>query len=357
GIRFFGFNPLGYRVMDALFGIGVIVLIYLLGKRLFNSKSVGFLAGLFACLDGLLLVESRAGLINIFAVFFSLAAYYLLLKSGFDKLEKPRWVYLAGAGICIGATAAVKWIGAASLGMILILYGLAWIKNRWPHLPNLLAEHSLLQRIGKINPGLIFVCCILLPVLVYSMTFIPHLQQIPEYSFLELHKQMFGYHAHLQEQHGYASSWWSWPLLLRPVSYYWHVDEPTQQVTTILNIGNPVLWWLAIPAVLFAVWVAFVRRDFGAQFAVLAIALHYLPFAVISRATFLYHFMGALPFTILLLAFVIHKLWSANRLGRELAATAVLAIVLCAIYFLPVWMGLPIPLGAFYQRMWLLSWI
>lgn len=357
GIRFFGFNPLGYRVMDALFGIGVVVLTYRIGKLLFASRRIGFIAGFLAMLDGLLLVESRAGLINIFAVFFSLAAYYLFLKSGRGRVDKPRWVYLLGAGICIGAAAAVKWVGAASAGVILIVYLMAYLKNRWRRIQRFLPANALVGRIGKFHPGMILVCCIMLPLLVYSVTFIPHLQQNPEYSFLELHKQMFGYHAHLEQPHGYASPWWSWPLLLRPVSYFWNVNETTQEVSTILNIGNPALWWLAIPAVAMAIWFAFFRRTFGAQFALLAIALHYLPFAFISRATFLYHFMGALPFTVILLSFALDKLWQAKGLGRELAAVAVLTILLCAVYFYPLWTGLPIPVGAFYQRMWLISWI
>ena len=85
--------------------------------------------------------------------------------------------------------------------------------------------------------------------------------------------------------------------------------------------------------------------------------MHYLPFALISRAMFLYHFMAALPFTILLLALAVDRLWQAGGLRRELAAGAVAAIVLAGIYFMPLWVGMPIPLGAFYQRMWFTSWI
>ncbi|MDZ7360334.1 MAG: phospholipid carrier-dependent glycosyltransferase [candidate division KSB1 bacterium] len=357
GIRFFGFVPLGYRVMSALFGIGVIVLIYRLAVQLFNNRRVGFLAGLFAAADGVLLVESRIGLINIFAVFFCLAAYHLFLKSGEEVLPKPRWLYLTGVGLCIGAASAVKWIGAASFGIVFIIFLAAKSGHQWPCVERLLPRNPLLSRLARIPPDTFLFCCVFLPVIVYAASFSIHLQQNPNYPFFELHRQMFGYHAHLKEAHGYASPWWSWPLLLRPVNYFWKVDEATQTASTILLLGNPAVWWLAIPAVLFGVWAAFIRREFGAGFAVLAIALHYLPFMLISRASFLYHFMGALPFTIILLGYSVHRLWQAKGWRRELAAFAVAAILLCAVYFYPLWTALSIPIGAFYQRAWLLSWI
>ena len=185
----------------------------------------------------------------------------------------------------------------------------------------------------------------------------PLFKQNPEYNFIELHQQIFGYHAHLKDTHGYASEWWSWPLSLRPVNYYWKVDEKKQLAQAIVNLGNPLLWWFAIPAVMFALREALLRHNFGAQFALLALAQHYLPFAFISRATFSYHFMGALPFAILLLAYALHKLWTGKGWQRELAFLAILSLVLTAIYFYPIWTAYPIPKGAFYQRMWLTSWV
>jgi dolichyl-phosphate-mannose--protein O-mannosyl transferase len=191
----------------------------------------------------------------------------------------------------------------------------------------------------------------------HSLSIIIHLQKIPEFHFFELQRQIFGYHAHLQAQHGYASPWWSWPLLIRPVSYYWQHDHAAQTVAAILNLGNPALWWLAIPAVVFGIWLAAFRRHFGAAFAVLAIACHYLPFSLISRPSYIYHFMGALPFAIIVLAFCVSEFWRFTGWRRELAAFAVFAIIACAAYFYPIWTALPMPVGAYYQRMWFLSWI
>ncbi|RMD94578.1 MAG: phospholipid carrier-dependent glycosyltransferase [Calditrichaeota bacterium] len=357
GIRIFGFNPLGYRVMDAIFGVAVVILIYRLGCLLFKDRRIGFLAGLFASLDGLLLVESRAGLINIFAVFFSLAAYYLFLKYGEENLRRSRWLYLFGAGVCIGSAAAVKWIGVASFGVIVVTYVYFKLLPKWPQLTRWPEQISFHKRLNKLHPSTFVLACLVLPLVVYSASFIIHLNQNPQFDFWELHRQMFGFHAHSRETHHYASRWWSWPVLMRPVSYFWEVDEKTQIASTILNLGNPFIWWFSIPAIFYGLWRALFRREFGVQFGLLAYMAHYLPFIVIKRSTYLYHYMGALPFAIILLAFVTVKLWSKEGVAREVAALTVLLIVLAAVYFFPIWTALPIPRGAFYQRMWFVSWI
>ncbi|MDZ7269159.1 MAG: phospholipid carrier-dependent glycosyltransferase [candidate division KSB1 bacterium] len=356
GIRFFGNVPLGWRIMEALFGIAVILLIYRLTLQLFADRRAAMLAGLFAIADGVLLVESRTGLINIFAVFFCLLAYRLFLQAGSEQPRQPRWLYLLGSGMAMGAATAVKWIGAASFAVIFLIFLLAKARQQWPCLAARLPGSGLLSRLAGIHPDVFLLTCVVMPALVYSASFLIHLQQNDQHHFFELHRQMFGYHAHLQAGHGYASPWWSWPLLQRPVNYFWQVAA-TGQTTTILLLGNPALWWLALAGVGAGLWQAVVHRHFGAAFAVLALALHYLPFALISRASFLYHFMGALPFSIMLLAALLVRLWQRGGLPRELAAMAVLAVVLCALYFFPLWTAQPLPLGAFYQRMWLRSWI
>ena len=47
--------------------------------------------------------------------------------------------------------------------------------------------------------------------------------------------------------HPYASPWWSWPLMLRPVAY-WQNFPAQGDVATIWGAGNPILWWGVIPA-------------------------------------------------------------------------------------------------------------
>ncbi len=357
GIRVFGYTPFGYRIVAALFGVGLILLMYQLARVIFGSRQIALTAGLLATLDGLLLTESRAGLINVFAVFFSLAAYLFFLQGADEHLDKPRWRFLLAAGACAGAAAAVKWVGIASLGVIwlMVLGGLLY--RHWPKCNRQSAFASRFSRIGQIPISQAMLFLGVVPVLVYSLSFIPHLLQNSEFGFWELHKQMFGYHAHLQEGHRYASPWWSWPLVYRPVAYYWKVNETIKQALAIVNIGNPILWWLTLPAIFVTLWKAIVSPRFEAWFVLVAYAAHYLPFSLISRATFSYHYMGALPFAIMMLAWMLNSWWKQGGWRRELAALCVLIILACGLYFLPLWIGYPLPIGAYYQRMWFVRWI
>ncbi|MGH7926092.1 MAG: phospholipid carrier-dependent glycosyltransferase, partial [Candidatus Binatus sp.] len=48
--------------------------------------------------------------------------------------------------------------------------------------------------------------------------------------------------------HPYASPWWSWPLMLRPIAY-WQNFPKTGDVQTVWGGGNPILWWGALTAI------------------------------------------------------------------------------------------------------------
>src|SRR3990172_10365852 len=65
GIKIFGDTQFGWRIMPAIFGTLMIPLMYLSGKELIN-KTAGIFAAIILALDGLFLVYSRSGLIDIF---------------------------------------------------------------------------------------------------------------------------------------------------------------------------------------------------------------------------------------------------------------------------------------------------
>src|SRR4030042_4150241 len=54
GILIFGDNSLGWRFFSAVFGVLAVLMLYLVGKELFN-KRVGLLAAFLGCLDGMVL--------------------------------------------------------------------------------------------------------------------------------------------------------------------------------------------------------------------------------------------------------------------------------------------------------------
>ena len=75
----FGLTPLGWRVASALFGSLAVLVMCRVARRMTRSTLLGCVAGLLLSLDGLEFVLSRTGILDIFLMFFTLAAFGALL--------------------------------------------------------------------------------------------------------------------------------------------------------------------------------------------------------------------------------------------------------------------------------------
>lgn len=102
-MKFLGFNAWAARLPSAIFGLGTMVITYLLGKKLFN-KTVGFLAGLALVTTTQFLYYSRASMLDITATFFLVLSIYIYLFA-LEKDKRSLWVL---SGVVIGLSAMVK---------------------------------------------------------------------------------------------------------------------------------------------------------------------------------------------------------------------------------------------------------
>jgi hypothetical protein len=148
-------------------------------------------------------------------------------------------------------------------------------------------------------------------------------------TLVDLTQQMYRYHNNLSAAHAASSPWWAWPFDLKPV---WFYQESFAGGTSaaIYDAGNLVAWWLAVPAMAFAAWQAFVRRSAPLALVAIAFAFQWIAWSRIDRAAFQYHYYTALPFLFLALAYFLAELWQgASRrtwlLARLAAGAAVLA--------------------------------
>jgi 4-amino-4-deoxy-L-arabinose transferase-like glycosyltransferase len=230
----------------------------------------------------------------------------------------PAWIMLGLAGALILLRAAVslsrpatdrRWLSPAELG------GLAW---PW---------------IGA--------CLAVVPLLVYFVAYVPYLQlghaiagpsAGPGYgwSLDEMHAQMFGYHFGLQAGHVASSPWWSWPLDLKAVFFYTH-DFDDRTTGVIYNGGNPILFWAGVPALAWCAVQAWRRRSPALVLLVVAFAFQFLPWTRIERATFQYHYLSALPFAMVAVAYVVDEMlrtWSWRPFAIAFLVLAAVAGVL-----------------------------
>ena len=75
----------------------------------------------------------------------------------------------------------------------------------------------------------------------------------------QLQHEMWWFNENLHATHTYASRAYTWIFDYRPVWYYY--EQVHGAVHGIISIGNPLLWWASVPALVGLVVLAIVRRD------------------------------------------------------------------------------------------------
>ena len=120
--------------------------------------------------------------------------------------------------------------------------------------------------------------------------------------------------------------------------------------------GNPVLFWAFPPSAgltMRRLW----RRD-SASLVVLVIGFfgQWVPWALVPRDAFLYHFLPSVPWGCLAVALLVAQGWERGGVWRWIAGGYVMAVVGVFGYFYPIWALLPLSREQFEARLWLESW-
>jgi hypothetical protein len=197
----------------------------------------------------------------------------------------------------------------------------------------------------------IFACLVIIPVGVYVATYIPwlnigHSVAIPGgvgygWSLDELHSQMFGYHFGLQAGHAASSPWWSWPLDLKPVWFYSHSFD-FDRIGVTYNGGNPALFWASVPAVLATLLLAWRRRSWALFLVAAAFAFQFVPWARVERATFQYHYLTAVLFGFIAIAYVLDEILR-DRYLRDYGIAFLVAVAITGLLIYPLNSALAMP--------------
>ena len=365
-----------YRWLNALTGSFVPLLVGAIAYELTSRRRFTLIIMALAALDGLFLVESRYALNNIYLIFFGLLGHLYF----FYFLNRQKGWYLTLAGVFLGCAGTVKWNGFAFLLGIYLWVLVIWGQKFYEHFFNKTSEPNPLKSAIASIPFLSLIAnLVLVPLITYSVLWIPHFMMNPEYGFLGIQKEILSYHERIgnsPDVHPYCSPWYSWLILWRPVAYYYETRGVNGIVYDVHSMANPILLWFSSFSMLILIGGKFLSffpkferfkvpelsAETSSNTIILYIGLNYfanlLPWLKISRCTFFYHYMPAYLFSWFALAFILDNLLNRpKKIERWLGMGVMGLILLGFIYWLPVFLGLPLLPQAFYLRMLLPSWI
>jgi len=399
GILLFGDHPWSWRIGNAVLGIALVGITYLLGRRMFHSRLAAVLTAAFVAGDGMFIVDSRIAVIDIAYVTAAALAYLMLFRflENTDPLDRRRtmvWMGLA-LGACLGSKLYIPAVTFLLVTGFLVhaLWGPGSARSSRQ------ARYDP-QRYRRVGGAMLLTGAV--SAAVYIAIFLPHfllgwwggIADLAHY-----YSDVIWYEKSVSSAtHPYASPWWSWPLMLRPVAY-WQNFPTTGKVATIWGGGNPATWWGAFTAIAIIAVQAFERRSIWRPFILLGYLGYLAIWVPIGRTLFLYHYMGSIYLAYLALGAVLAECWNdgaqpwehlallltlapvfilglgaawgianlvviagcyaAVLLQRPQYAGKFTCAVFCAValaiffYYYPVWIGLPIERSGYYARMWL----
>jgi dolichyl-phosphate-mannose-protein mannosyltransferase len=405
GEQIFGYNSLGWRFSAAVVGTLSVLIVARTARRMTRSTLLGCIAGLVMCFDGIEFVQSRTGMLDIFLMFWTTVAFACLVLDRDHVRERlarstesldgvgpkigVRW-WLIACGVAIGAAGASKWNGVYLLPTFALL-AFVWTMGarravgvtnpvraivRRDAIPTLLSTVVLAPLVYLVSWTGWFLAS---PKIAYDRGWADH--RSSSYSFVPaVFRSWVHYHAQiwqsdkiLDSYHAYRSDGWGWLFLNRPVWFAGIFPKKGQLgctatsggcVRMVYSMGNPAIWWVSIPVMVFMLYLV-LKRDWRGGALLLPFLAMYLPWLItFNRTMFEFYALPLLPFLAIALAVTMgYVIGPADATPtRRMVGTAVCGIYLMAIvvlffYFLPLWSAQTIPYSEFTSRMWFTSWL
>lgn len=407
----FGYNGWGWRFSAAVAGTLIILMIVRIARRLTRSTLLGVLAGVLAICGGVLHLQSRMGMLDIFTAAFVVAAFACLLKDRDQVRERLaaavregwawdtpfgprlgfRW-WRFGCGILLGLATGIKWSGAyyvIAFGLLCVLFDAAARRAAGVQRPWMgMFRRDLLPAIWAIG---------LISVLVYASTWWAWfasetatdrhyiaMNDVPAGPFAWLpdtlrslvaySANMLQFHVNLEtpanDPHPWESKPWTWPMGLRPMLYYYESGEgaggcgASECVRATMLVGTPAMWWLALPMLAWGIWRWVFRADWRYAAVLTAYLAGLLPwFANLDRQMYFFYATTLAPFLILGLTLVLGHVLGSARFGFERRGTGLLVVALYVglvvanfVWLWPILNGTSITVDHWQAELWLPSW-
>lgn len=352
GIAIWGMNPFGFRIMGVIVGSLMIILFYALAHVFFENERYALFATFLFTFEFMHFVQARIATIDTYVVFFILGAYYFLLRY-LKNQEKVDYQALLLSGIFFGCGAATKWTAIyAGVGMAILFFSDLCKRRR----RNSLSSKMMWR---KLFPFCVAVF-IIIPLFLYSLSYVPYIL-VPGHGVWDIWKyqgQMYRYHKNLEVNHPFATPWWQWPAMIRPIWLYQGKGLPVGKISSIVSLGNPAIWWLGALLLLALLFFPKLRKISSLSLILSGFFSQYLPWILVPRITFIYHYYGCVPFLILLIGAFFKRLEELSLPYKRWVWMYGITVVALFVMFYPILSGKMVSenyVGKFLQ--WFPSWV
>ena len=353
GEAIWGYNSYGWRIMPALFGTGLVALVFLLGRRLFGRWG-GAIGGFLAAIDFVLITQSRLAMLDIFLAFFVVLGFLATAREH-ERVVRLRAAAATGEGrldlgwriamgLAFGAACSVKWSGAYALAGAGVL-ALAWNVGPALRRARRTAGAAVGREPGAGSPGplaetvatlaAVGLPAIALYLAAYAQWFTQNHGSLR--AFVSHQHSMLSFQLHLTKPHPYQTRAWTWPFQIHPIAY-WH-EAGHALAHQILLFPNPLVWWAAIPAGIWVLTRAIRRRLSPERIVMTGWLAQYLPWLIVTRPLFFFYMTPVTPFMDLALAAALVDLGSGSAFRRKVVVAYLLGAALVLAYYYPGLVG------------------
>src|SRR3989344_2852310 len=370
------------RFLPTLAGAVLPLIIYLIIRELGMTPFAAFAGSMLIVLENGFVAQSRLLLMDSPLILYEFASLFFYLR--YRNHKKIYMLFLTS--IFGGLAFAVKWVGLSFVALPILFEGLGILSEM---------KRKGISVLKSSRTWLAFTALVITPFVVYfsavtAYSLILHksgtgdafmstgyqktLQgngyqnnldiKTPNIfsKFYELNRQMYAVNQALTASHPYSSRWYTWPLMIRPI-YYW-----VQGNARIYFIGNPIIWWSSTIAVLYVLsiiayklWLKLRRYDISSSLLnssnlltilITGYVMNLLPFIGVKRVMFLYHYLAAYIFAVLMLVYLISK----QKNSKQIFGVLLMISAIAFIFFAPLTYGLDLSPKAYELRVWFESW-
>lgn len=396
----FDFDPIGreykevlyypMREVAAVFGTVTVPLVYATARQLGMSWVGALLAAGLYCFDNLNVIESRLILMDSQIMFYLVLSLYCALQLWkTPPRTRARLMWLTLTGIVCGFSMSVKWTALATPALIAIIsfFGahflaepLAVAECAWAGMWGLGVYVMLFWVHFKLvlndGPGSAFYPDEVKRTLIGHSLYDPDAVRPPFLKlFWLLNKTMLSANASISVRHAWESYWYQWVVNWRGLLYSskQDLDGPTERWATVYLMCNPIVCWVCGLCVAVAISISLLLSRYRGSnvwegengenrkkafrtsiFLVFGWLCNLLPYILVDRSAFVYHYLPGLLYAQLLTGAMVDQLPRRARVATM--CTILVAVVAGFVYFAPWTYAIPLHGSEHAKMRWFGRW-